>query len=146
MTAPFERTPEQQRNDRRAGIGCAGLLVLAGVACVIAGIVFLSPPPGTPTKARILSCDLRVANRPSQCRGIWSVDGRSYQGFVEGAGKGDIGDRLDVRAEGDSAKALRGRSFTAIGAFGMAGLCLGIGFAMGRAMLRRKATGLPTSG
>lgn len=138
MTAPTERTPDQQRDDRRAGIGCAGLMLAAGVACVIAGIVFLSPPPGKPTDALILSCNPGINRQPSSCHGIWRVDGRTRQGAVEGAGQGDVGKRLEIRAEGDNARAVRGRGFTAIGAFALAVFCFGMGLGMGRAMLRRK--------
>ena len=136
-----ERTPEQLRADRKAGLGCAGLLLAAGIASVVMGIVFLSPPPGEKTEARILSCDLRVPRQPFRCNGLWRIGGEFKQGYVEGASEDDIGKRIEVRAEGDAARAVRGRGFTAIGSFALAAFLLFCAVGIGRSALRKRPPG-----
>lgn len=129
MAAQPPRTPEQLRNDRRAGFGCSGLLVLAGIAFVFGGISLFSNK-GEATQARILDCDFRVPRQPQRCRGIWSVDDRFVQGPVDGASSGDVGKRIDVHASGDSASADRGRSWAGVAVLGLALCCVLGGAAM----------------
>ena len=140
MSGPPPRTPEQLRNDRRAGIGCSTVLVLAAVGCVIGGLSLLSNE-GTLTEAHILSCAPRPPKQPARCRGIWSVDGRTYQGHVDGAGEGDVGDSIEVRADGDKARGTRGKGLTAIAVFGLGALFLVGGVGMVVSMVRPKTPG-----
>ena len=135
-----ERTPEQQRNDRRAGLGCGGLLVLCGVAAVIGGFSLLSDS-GIATQARILECQPRLLKMPARCEGEWTVDGETSRGFVDGAGEGDVGKAMDVRVDGDSAKAGRGRAASAIVSFVLAAGLVFLGAAMGRSAWRRRPAG-----
>ena len=140
MSGQPPRTPEQLRNDRRAGIGCSTVLVLAAIGCVFGGLSLLSNE-GTLTEARILSCAPRPPKQPARCQGIWSVDGRTYQGYVERAGEGDVGDRVEVRANGDKALATRGKSITAIAVFGLGALFLVGAVGMVAPIVRRSAPG-----
>ena len=136
MTAPAERTPEQRRADRKAGFGCAGLLALSAVALAFVGSTLLSNE-GTPAKARILSCDLRLPRQPSHCRGIWSLGGEFHQGYVGGVGESNVGERVDVRVSGGRAEAERGRSVSAFVLFGFAALCLVAAVSIGRSVWRQ---------
>jgi hypothetical protein len=125
-----ERTPEQLRNDRRAGIGCGLVLLLAGLGLIYGGFAQLSDE-GTKTQARILSCDIRVLRQPWHCRGIWSKNGEFFQGYVDGATNRDVGKRITVWAKGENAEASSGKHRTGIILFVLAAgaIFFGIGFA-----------------
>lgn len=133
-----ERTPQQLRRDRRAGIGCGGLLLIAGIACVIGGFSLLSDK-GELTQARILSCDPRPLRQPARCHGMWRAGGRFVQGSVDGASTGDVGERIEVRVSGDRASATRGRDWSAVASFGLAAFLLICGGAMARSAWRKPA-------
>lgn len=139
MTSPATpRTPEQQRNDRRAGIGCGLVVLLCGLGLAIAGWTVVADD-GTKATARILSCNPRPLQQPFNCRGIWSVDNRFVQGRVDGATDDDIGKRIDVRVDGNSASVTRGKLRLAIVAFGLALACLALGGAVIRSVRGRTA-------
>ena len=137
MNTPPERTPEQLRRDRRAGIGCSGAILLAGLAFVFGGFSELSEK-GELTKARIVDCNFRVIRQPDNCRGFWTTsDGEFHAGFVEGASRGDLGKQVEIRADGGDAKVVKGRTRVAVVLFVLAGTLILLGIAMGRSMLRR---------
>ena len=136
----MERTPEQQRGDRRAGLGCsAGVLVLA-VAALWGGISLLGDG-GTRVQARVLSCDPGYFRTGGpKCRGMWRIDGEFVQGAVTGAKPSEIGDRIEVltRPGRDSAEVARGRSGAAIVALVLAAALGAGGVAMGVSVWRRR--------
>ena len=137
MDTPAERTPEQLRRDRRAGIGCSGAILLAGLAFVFGGFWELRQE-GELTTASIVDCNFRVIRQPDHCRGTWTTsDGEFHAGFVAGASQGDLGKRVEIRAEGDDAKVVKGRTRVAVVCFVLAALLIAAAVAMGRSMVRR---------
>jgi hypothetical protein len=136
----MERTPEQQRDDRRAGFGCsAGLLVMA-VLAVWGGLTLLDDS-GTRAQARILSCEMgHYRTGGAKCRGMWRIDGAFVQGQVAGASRGDIGQRLEVLTEpgSDSAEVVRGRRGAGITVLALAALLAVCGVAIGRGVWRSR--------
>ena len=137
MTGSRARTPAEQRADRRAGIGCATVVLLAGIAFVVGGFVLLSDE-GTLTNARILSCDPRPPRTPARCRGMWVDEGRFVQGPVDGASQGDVGRRIEVRASGGSASATHGRDRSAVALFALAAFFLIAGGAIAVSIRRAR--------
>ena len=138
MSSAPERTPEQQRADRRAGIGCGTAILLAAAACVVGALLELSGRDGERTTAQIVDCDFEVLKQPDRCRGLWRTDGEVHTGYVDGATTSDRGRTIEVLANGDSAWVEEGRTRTAVILVVLAVLLAAAGGGIVRSMLRRR--------
>lgn len=133
-----ERTPQQQRDNRRAGIGCGTFLLLTGIAFVVGAFSIMKEPEGVPAQARILSCNPTINRQGSSCHGMWRIGEEFHQGSVTGVGPGDVGERIEVRARTDRASAVRGRTMSGIIVLVFAVGLVGFGGAVLRSQLRRR--------
>lgn len=139
MSSGAERTPEQQRADRRAGIGCGTAILLAAVACAVGAVLQLTGGAGaTRTTAQIVDCDFRVLKQPDRCRGLWRAGGEVHSGYVDGARAADKGRSIAVLSDGDSAWVEAGRKRTGVILIVVALLLALAGGGMLRSMVRRR--------
>ncbi|WP_433229357.1 hypothetical protein [Actinomadura formosensis] len=92
-----------------AGAGSRAWLNIAVLgAAALVGLVVLARPlwwyaTGTPTKAAVERCD-DPGRRPLVCGGTWTLpDGTEHHGRIAGAGEGDEGKTVPVRASASHA-------------------------------------------
>lgn len=111
------RGPSSSGPPRSGGAGSRARLNIAllGVAALV-GFAFLARPlwwyaTGTPAKATVERCH-DPGRRPLVCTGTWTLpDGTEHRGRIAGAGKGDTGKTMRVRASASDAATFTLRLF-----------------------------------
>ena len=104
---------------------------------------------GVATTAKVSGCETRY-KLPALCRGTWVEGdlldgGRVVFGPIDGAGRGDIGKEIAVRAEGDSAWTISNRLPYILAGSGIATILSGV-FVAVRGALRRHGSGTSPPG
>lgn len=112
--APKARPPGHRQMTARSGSPTGGAgsrarldIAVLGAAALV-GLVVLARPlwwyaTGTPTKAAVERCD-DPGRRPLVCSGTWTLpDGTGHHGRIAGAGEGDEGKTVPVRASASHA-------------------------------------------
>jgi hypothetical protein len=100
---------------------------------------------GAATTAKVASCETRY-KLPPLCRGTW-VEGDLLEGggvvfgTIDGAGRGDIGEEIAVRSDGDSAWTITNRLPYILGGCGVAVALIGLGAGLRRAFGRHASIG-----
>ena len=100
---------------------------------------------GDATTAKVMGCEPRY-KLPPLCRGMWVegdlVDGgRVVSGTIEGVNRGDVGDEVAVRAQGDAAWTVSPRIPALLVGAGVAVALAGAGAGVHGARRRRRQAG-----
>lgn len=111
------------------GLALLCLFVVVVIAGSIGGAYLLYDQrhSGEKTTATVTDCNVRLARQGGTvCRGTWVQGGSLLEGgrvvtggTIEGAGKGDLGKKLDVRVRGDTAYTNSLRIPIVIGSLGL---------------------------
>jgi hypothetical protein len=132
-------------------VRAAALVALASLGLVAGGVyVARHDQRGEATTAKVMSCQTRY-KLPPLCRGTWIEGdlvggGRVVSGTIDGVNRGDLGEEVGVRADGDSAWTVSRRLPVILVGAGIAVALIGAGTGLRGAVAKRRSPTPPPGG